>query len=180
MARYKITSPEGKEYVLNGPEGATKDELIDVLKYKLGGEQEEYRPDRGLLEAGGAGVRRGVERFKSTIGDVLPAMVASGLGFEDYAKKQLAEAAETERNIAKYNPPEFTSYKQADSPLKALKYGIESTAEVAPDIAASLLPGGIGGTIGRRVGISALREAGVLGAEGCECSVGAVPCATNF
>jgi hypothetical protein len=165
MARYKITSPEGKEYVLNGPEGATKAELIDVLKYKLGGEQEEYRPDRGLLEAGGAGVRRGVERFKSTIGDVLPAMVASGLGFEDYAKKQLAEAAETERNIAKYNPPEFTSYKQADSPLKALKYGIETTAEVAPDIAASLIPGGIGGTIGRRVGMGALREAGVLGAE---------------
>jgi hypothetical protein len=165
MARYKITSPEGKEYVLNGPEGASKEQLIDVLKYKLGGDQEEYRPNRGLLEAGGAGVRRGVERFKSTIGDVLPAMVASGLGFDDYAKKQLAEAAETERNIAKYNPPEFTSYKQADSPLQALKYGIETVSEVAPDIAASLVPGGIGGTVGRRVGMSALREAGVLGAE---------------
>ena len=165
MARYKITSPEGKEYILNGPEGASKEQLIDVLKYKLGGDQEEYRPDRGLLEAGGAGLRRGVERFKSTIGDVLPAMVASGLGFEDYAKKQLAENAETERNIAKYNPPEFKSYKQVDSPLSALKYGIEATSEVAPDIAASLIPGGIGGTIGRRVGMGALREAGVLGAE---------------
>jgi hypothetical protein len=165
MARYKVTSPEGKEYVLNGPEGASRDQVLEALKYKLGGEQEEYRPDRGLLEAGGAGLRRGVERFKSTIGDVLPAMVASGLGFEDYAKKQLAENAETERNIAKYNPPEFTSYKQADTPLKALKYGIESTSEVAPDIAASLVPGGIGGAIGRRVGMGALREAGVLGAE---------------
>lgn len=165
MARYKVTSPEGKEYILNGPEGASKEQLIDVLKYKLGVDQEEYRPDRGLLEAGGAGLRRGVERFKSTIGDVLPAMVASGLGFEDYAKKQLAENAETERNIAKYNPPEFKSYKQVDSPLSALKYGIEATSEVAPDIAASLIPGGIGGTIGRRVGMSALREAGVLGAE---------------
>ena len=165
MARYKVTSPEGKEYVLNGPEGASKDQVLEALKYKLGGEQEEYRPDRGLLEAGGAGLRRGVERFKSTIGDVLPAMVASGLGFEDYAKKQLAENAETERNIAKYNPPEFTSYKQADTPLKALKYGIETASETAPDIAASLVPGGIGGAIGRRVGMGALREAGVLGVE---------------
>jgi hypothetical protein len=165
MARYKVTSPEGKEYILNGPEGASRDQVLEALKYKLGGDQEEYRPDRGLLEAGGAGLRRGVERFKSTIGDVLPAMVASSLGFEDYAKKQMAEAAESERNIAKYNPPEFTSYKQVEGPLSALKYGIEATAETAPDIAASLVPGGIGGTIGRRVGMGALREAGVLGAE---------------
>ena len=49
MARYKVTSPEGKEYVLNGPEGASRDQVLEALKYKLGGEQEEYRPDRGLI-----------------------------------------------------------------------------------------------------------------------------------
>ena len=104
MAQYKVTSPEGKQYVLNGPEGASRDQVLEVLKYKLG---QEERPDRSLGQEISAGFARGKERLKSTLGDVLPAMIASGLGFEDYAKRQMEEAAQTQRDIAEFNPPSY-------------------------------------------------------------------------
>lgn len=162
MAQYKVTSPEGKQYVINGPAGASREQVLEVLKYKLG---ETERPDRTLGEAVTAGASRGYERLKSAAFDVLPAMVASKLGFEDYAKRQMEEAAQVERDIAKFNPPSFQSYKDITGPTSALGYAAETVGESAPDILASLIPGGVGGTIARRVGTAGLRELGAVGAE---------------
>lgn len=165
MAEYKVTSPEGKQYVITGPEGASKQDILNAVFDKLGIKpQEPPRPDRTLGQEIGAGFRRGKERLKSTLGDVLPAMVASGLGFDEYAKQQMAEAAQSERDIAEYNPPSFRSYKEATDPLKALHYGAETIGEAGPDILASLIPGGIGGTAARRIGAAGLRELGETGA----------------
>ena len=162
MAQYKVTSPEGKQYVVNGPAGASREQVLEVLKYKLGTEE---RPERSLGQEITSGFARGKERFKSALGDVLPAMVASGLGFEDYAKQQMAEAAASERDIAEFNPPSFRSYKEVTGPMSALGYAAETLGETAPDILASLLPGGIGGAAARRIGTAGLRELGAAGAE---------------
>jgi hypothetical protein len=162
MAQYKVTSPEGKQYVLNGPEGASRDQVLEALKFKLG---QDERPERSLGQEISAGLARGKERLKSTLGDVLPAMVASGLGYDEYAKRQMEEAAQTERDIAEFNPPSFRSYKEIGGPLQALHYGAETLGEAGPDILASLIPGGIGGSLARRIGTAGLRELGAAGAE---------------
>jgi hypothetical protein len=161
MAQYKVTSPEGKQYVLNGPEGASRDQVLEVLKYKLG---QEEKPERTLGQEITAGFARGKERLKSALGDVLPAMVASGLGFEDYARRQMEEAAETERAIAEYNPPSYRSYKEVTGPRSALGYAAETLGEVAPDILTSLIPGGVGGVAARRLGVAGLEALGEAGA----------------
>lgn len=166
MAKYTVTSPEGKKYVVTGPEGASQQEVLQAVFDQLGIKPPEpERPERTLTQEVTAGGRRGYERFKSTLGDVLPAMVASGLGFEDYAKKQMAEAAETERQIAEYNPPSYRSFREIEGPRSALGYAAETLGETSTDILASLLPGGAGGVAARRIGTAGLRELGAVGAE---------------
>lgn len=165
MAEYKVTSPEGKQYVITGPEGASKQDILNAVFDKLGIKPPEPpRPDRTLTQEIGAGFRRSKERLKSTFGDVLPAMVASGLGFDEYAKQQMAEAAQSERDIAEYNPPSYRSYKEVTDPRSAVGYAAETIGEAGPDILASLIPGGIGGATARRIGVAGLRELGEAGA----------------
>ena len=161
MAQYKVTSPEGKQYVLNGPEGASRDQVLEVLKYKLG---QEEKPERTLGQEISAGFTRGKERLKSALGDVLPAMVASGLGYEDYAKRQMEEAAQAQREIEEFNPPSYRSYKEVTGPRSALGYAAETLGETAPDILASLIPGGVGGVAARRLGVAGLEALGEAGA----------------
>ena len=36
MARYKLSGPNGKQYILTGPEGASKEDLLGVLQSKIG------------------------------------------------------------------------------------------------------------------------------------------------
>ena len=45
MAQYKVTSPEGKQYLLTGPAGATREQVFEVLKYKLGQQEPQPGPD---------------------------------------------------------------------------------------------------------------------------------------
>jgi hypothetical protein len=166
MAKYTVTSPQGKQYIVEGPAGASQQEILGAVFDQLGIKPpEQERPDRTLTQEIGAGFRRGKERLKSTIGDVLPAMGASFLGFDEEAKRQMAEAAETERQIAKYNPPSYRSYKEVEGPRSALGYVAETLGEAGPDVLASLLPGGIGGVAARRIGTAGLRELGAAGAE---------------
>jgi hypothetical protein len=91
-------------------------------------------------------------------------MVYSGLGMEEEAKKQMAEAAQSERDIAEYNPPSFRSYKEVIDPRSAFGYAAETIGEAGPDILASIIPGGIGGAAARRIGVAGLRELGEAGA----------------
>lgn len=124
------------------------------------------KPEYGVLEAAGRGFKRGAAQLGSAFGDVIPALGASALGFDEYAKRQMEEARETQEEIAAYNPPQFGSYKEVTGPMSALTYGAETVGELAPQIATSLIPGGIGGTVGRRVALGAAERA--LGTEAAE------------
>ena len=62
----------------------------------------------GIGEAAGIGFERGVGRFGSTITDIIPALVGSAVGADEYAKRQLEEAAAKEAALP---APVFESYK---------------------------------------------------------------------
>ena len=115
------------------------EDLAKKYDFKLTG------PEFGVGETFTRGVRRGLQRMGSTFGDVIPAMGASALGFDEYAAKQMQEAAETQRNIQQYNPAQFESYKQVEGPLSGLKYVAETVGETTPDILSSIFTGGLGG-----------------------------------
>jgi hypothetical protein len=117
-------------------------------------------PEFGIGETFTRGVKRGLTRMGSTFGDVIPAMVGSALGFDDYAQRQMGEAAETQRRIQETNPAQFESYTQVKDIPSALKYAAETIGETTPDIAGIIATGGIGG-VAAKAGV----RAATLGAE---------------
>jgi len=168
MPIYRVQAPNGKIYKVEGPKDADPNTLFGFVQQQLDAERfeemrrGEYGP--GLMETLTSGVSRGAKRLGSTFGDVLPAMVASGLGYDEYAKRQMEEAAATEREIQATNRPLFSSYKQIQGPLQALKYGIEAVGEQVPNIGTSLIPGlGVAG-IATRLGLGVAGRAAAMGA----------------
>lgn len=120
------------------------------------------KTDYGLMGSFTKGVSRGATRMGETFGDILPALGASALGFDDYAKAQMAEAKATEEGLARTNPAQFESYKQVGGPGEAARYALETLGEVTPDIASMLVPGGIGGGIAKK-GAAKLAEKELAG-----------------
>jgi len=117
------------------------------------------RPEYTTGEAFSKGVKRGFKQMGSALGDVVPAMVGSAFGAEDYAKGQMQEAADTQAEIQRDMPAEFTSYKQVDSPGKAVRYFAETAGEQFPNILTSLIPGVGAGAIAGRTAASAAGKA---------------------
>jgi hypothetical protein len=99
---------------------------------------------------------RGTKRLGSTFGDVIPAMGAKALGFDEYAQKQLGEAAETEKEIAKYYAPEYESTKNIKGITDLPGFALETIVEQIPNIATSLIPGVGVGAIAARTGLTAV------------------------
>lgn len=111
--------------------------------------EKELRPDYGPVEGFTRGVSRGFKRLGSTLGDVLPAMGASALGYDEYAQRQLEEAKQTEKEIQKYNPPEFKSFKDVEGVGDAVGFVGETVGEQAANLATVLGTGGAGALAGR-------------------------------
>jgi hypothetical protein len=117
-------------------------------------------PEFGIGETFMRGAKRGLTRMGSTFGDVIPAMVGSALGFDEYAERQMGEAAETQRRIQETNPAQFESYTQVKDIPSALKYAAETIGETTPDILGIIASGGVGG-VAAKAGV----RAATLGAE---------------
>jgi len=100
-------------------------------------------------------VTRGAKRLGSTFGDIIPAMGAKALGFDEYAQKQMGEAAETEKEIAKYYAPQYESTKDIKGISDLPGFALETVAEQVPNIATSLVPGVGAGAIAARAGAGA-------------------------
>jgi len=107
---------------------------------------------------------RGKKRLGTTFGDIIPAMAGQALGFEDYAKRQMEEAAATEEEIQTYYAPQYKSYKDVEGLGSALGYGLETIVEQVPNIATSLIPGVGAGAIAARVGAGAAAQTAAVGA----------------
>ena len=122
---------------------------------------EELRPDLSFGEAAKRAVIRGGKQVSSAFGDIIPAIGASALGFDDYAKRQMEEAAATQEEIQNRFAPEVQSYKEVTGPMSGLKYGVETIGEQIPNLATALIPGGVGAVLGRRAAIGAAEAAGL-------------------
>ena len=153
--------------VVNFPDTMSVDEINAAIETELPlaqkrkQEQAALPPDLSMGEAAKRAVIRGGKQISSAFGDVIPAMGASALGFNDYAKAQMQEAADTQEEIARKYAPGVPSYKDVHGLGSALQYGVETIGEQIPNIATMLIPGGIGATVGRRAALSAAEAAGL-------------------
>jgi len=102
---------------------------------------------------------RGAKQLGSTFGDIIPAMGASALGFDEYAAKQMEEAKATKNEIDKYYAPQYRDTGDIKGIGDIPGFALETIAEQVPNIATSLIPGGIGGTLARRAGVAAAERA---------------------
>jgi hypothetical protein len=109
---------------------------------------------------------RGKKRLGSTFGDIIPAMGAKALGFDEYAQKQLEEAERTELEIAAKYAPQYPELSKVKGILDFPGFALETIVEQIPNIATSLVPGVGAGVIAARTGLTALgKNLAVQGAE---------------
>lgn len=159
MPIYKVGTPDGKVHRFEGPEGLTQDQVLEQANYQLSqGAAEQVQPDFTVGEMASRGLVRGAKRVGSTFGDVLPAMVGSALGAEDYAKRQLKEAAETEKEIQDFYSPQYESRKDVKSISDAFGFALETITEQGANLATILGTGGIGGAVGKTAATKAAQK----------------------
>src|SRR5687767_202904 len=86
MPSFEFTSPEGKKYTVNGPDGATKEQAFQMLQTQLGAPSQQPKSE-GAAIAGEAGrqvgltVRAGVNglmAIPNMVGDALNTAVNYG------------------------------------------------------------------------------------------------------
>jgi hypothetical protein len=124
------------------------------------------KAEMGFGEMASKALTRGTKRLGSTFGDIIPAMGAKALGFEEYAQKQLGEAAETEQEIAKYYAPQYPELKDVKGITDVPGFALETIIEQIPNIATSIIPGVGAGVIAARTGLTSLgKSLAVQGAE---------------
>lgn len=158
-----------------GPVNFRDDITPEQLQSQLAALQEKYdfklpKPEVGIGTLLKRGFMRGMGETGIALGDVLPAMGASALGFEDYAQKQLGEAAASRAELEAKYPTQFKSYKDIESPYEALQYGAETLGELGPTALTAMVPGvgasALGSRIAARGAMGAALEAGPLSRAG--------------
>ena len=163
IARFQM--PDGRIARFEVPEGTSPEEAQSLVQQELQQESkpvestESITPDYTTGEAFKKALIRGGKQLSSAFGDVIPAIGASALGFDEYAKRQMEEAADTQREIAARYRPEVESYKDVKDLGSAGTYFVETLGEQLPNLLTSLVPGGIGGTIARRGAVAAAETA---------------------
>lgn len=150
MPEYRVKGPDGKYHGFNAPAGLPQ-EAVDMLARpffetvpKLEAAPEP-KPETGFIPS----IKRGVGQLSILGGDIIPAMAARAVGADEYAERQLKEAAASAEELQKKYPTEVASYKDIDSVSKAYKYVVESVGEALPSMIPSLITGGAAGIIGR-------------------------------
>lgn len=113
------------------------------------------KPDIGLSEIAKRGFMRNVGETGIAITDTLPAMLGSKLGFEDYARRQMEEAAQSRAELEEKYPTRFKSYTEVGGPREALEFVAETGGELLPSVGTALIPGVGFGALGARAGASA-------------------------
>lgn len=118
-------------------------------------------PEVGIGEAFTTGFERGVGRLGSTVTDIIPALVGSAVGAEEYAQRQFQEAAEKEATLP---TPIFPSYKDVEGVGDFTKFVAETIGEQIPNLGVALATALTGGAAAPVLG--ATRAAGQLAGAG--------------
>jgi hypothetical protein len=147
--------------VVSFPDEMTNEQISKAIETELPKNIPSSAPARDYTvgEAASKALTRGTKQIGSAFGDVIPAMIGKSLGFDEYAKEQMAEAQATQQEIADKYAPEVASYKDVKGLGSAATYGLETVLEQLPNLATSIVPGGIGAQIGRRAAIAAGEKA---------------------
>jgi ADP-Ribosyltransferase in polyvalent proteins len=118
--------------------------------------------DQSISQIIKGGFSRGLEGLKGTAFDLIPALGASLIGKDDYAKEQLKEYQDRIAAAEEANPTAYKSYKEANTPGNALGYAAETFGELGPDIAAfvaSAMTGSFGaGAFARKGGAKVVEK----------------------
>jgi hypothetical protein len=105
------------------------------------------------------GFMRGMGETGIALGDVLPAMGASALGFDEYAQRQMGEADASRQALQAKYPAQFKSYTEVESPYEALQFGAETFGELGPTALTALIPGVGAGAVATRMGAAGAMKA---------------------
>jgi hypothetical protein len=152
MPIFNVKAPDGSEYKIEAPEGTSQDSILQAAaEHHSAVLSSQKRPDYSLTGALKAGFGSGTKRLLSEFGDVLPAIGASALGFDEYAKRQMEEAAQSQREIAAEYPEAFKSYKEVEGPGDFATFAAMETGKQIPNIATMIGPGVAGRVIGGRM-----------------------------
>jgi len=130
---------------------------LDALAKKY--EFELPKPEMGYGEMAGKAFTRGTKRLGETFGDIIPAMGAKALGYDEYAKRQMEEAAATEAEISKYYAPQYGALSDVKGISDVPGFVLENLAEQTPNILTSLVPGVGAEAIAARMGAGAVGKA---------------------
>ena len=131
MATFEIQMPDGGVYQVEAPEGTT-----DAQAYQYALTQvPPPEPEVGIGEAFSTGFERGVGRLGSTVTDIIPALVGSAVGADEYAQRQFQEAAEKEAALP---APIFPSYKDVEGVGDFTKFVAETIGEQIPNLGVAL------------------------------------------
>jgi len=117
---------------------------------ELGLPEAEPTKDTGILSMMGRGIARGAKQTGSALFDVLPAMAASAVGADEYAAKQMEEAAQTQREIDQKYGARYKSLEDVKGIGDYIPFALETISEQVPNIATALVPGVGGGAIAAR------------------------------
>jgi hypothetical protein len=152
MAQYRFQGSDGKTHLFEGPSGLNQS-YVNLFASNLLNPEPAVREIKAEEPKGATGflpsVMRGGRGLASLLTDVAPAMAAHAFGYDDYAKKQLEEAAAYQKETEKLYPAEVASYKDIDTVGKALTYVKESIGEAIPSIIPSILTGGAAAAFSR-------------------------------
>ena len=158
MPVYQVRAPDGSIIKMEGPEGATQEQILGFAaqQYNLKKEQEEpisepVREDPSFLPMVGKAVVRGAKQTGMLLGDVLPAMVGKAVGADEYAEEQMAEAAQVQREIQEKYPAAYPELKDVKGVGDAVYFAAETIAEQIPNLVTALVPGGGAAAIGAKV-----------------------------
>ena len=150
MALYKVKGPDGRLHEFQGPDGMPEN-MVNLLAGDYF--QPEIAPSPVTKPQAETGfipsVKRGARGVYSLLGDVAPAMIGKAIGAEDYAKKQMEEAAAYQQETQEKYPAAVPSYTDIKGAGDLGTYIVEAVGEAIPSIIPGLFTGGAAAIAGR-------------------------------
>lgn len=113
----------------------------------------------GIGQLVSGGFSRGIESLKGTAFDLIPALGASIIGKDDYAKQQLQEYKDRMAAEEEVSPTAFKTYKDIGGVGDAFSFAAETLGEIGPDIASFMLGAGVGTVAGKTIAKKSLEKA---------------------
>lgn len=113
----------------------------------------------GIGQLVSGGFSRGIESLKGTAFDLIPALGASIIGKDAYAKEQLKEYQDRMAAQEELTPTAFKSYKDIGGVGDAFSFAAETLGEIGPDIASFMLGAGVGTVAGKTIAKKSLEKA---------------------